>query len=108
MRGVNTTPLATSGSSVESGNPAHSLADSQRMREALGSLEHLVVIDVAMTETARLAHYVLPVPSQFEKWEATFFNFDFPRNAFGDLESLPHRDGMDGAYAARLVRIASS
>lgn len=33
---------------------------------------------------------------------------DFPRNAFGDLESLPHRDGMDGAYAARLVRIASS
>lgn len=32
---------------------------------------------------------------------------DFPRNAFGDLESLPHRDGMDGAYAARLVRIAS-
>ena len=25
---------------VESGNPAHSLADSQRMREALASLEH--------------------------------------------------------------------
>ncbi|MEQ1786768.1 MAG: molybdopterin-dependent oxidoreductase, partial [Acidimicrobiales bacterium] len=67
---------------VESGNPAHSLADSQRMREALSSLEHLVVIDVAMTETARLAHYVLPVPSQYEKWEATFFNFDFPRNVF--------------------------
>ena len=45
---------------VESGNPAHSLADSQRMREALASLELLVVIDVAMTETARLADYVLP------------------------------------------------
>ena len=29
---------------------------------------------------------------------------DFPRNAEGDLEALPHRDGMDGAYAARLVR----
>jgi anaerobic selenocysteine-containing dehydrogenase len=67
---------------VESGNPAHSLADSQRMREALTSLEHLVVIDVAMTETARLAHYVLPVQSQFEKWEATFFNFEFPKNVF--------------------------
>jgi len=67
---------------VESGNPAHSLADSQRMREALSSLELLVVIDVALTETARLAHYVLPVPSQFEKFEATFFNFDFPRNVF--------------------------
>lgn len=59
---------------VESGNPAHSLADSQRMREALTSLELLVVIDVAMSETARLAHYVLPAQSQYEKWEATFFN----------------------------------
>jgi formate dehydrogenase len=67
---------------VESGNPAHSLADSQRMREALTALELLVVIDVSMTETARLAHYVLPAPSQFEKYEATFFNFDFPHNVF--------------------------
>ena len=67
---------------VESGNPAHSIADSQRMREALGSLELLVVIDVAMTETARLAHYVLPAQSQYEKYEATFFNFDFPKNVF--------------------------
>ena len=67
---------------VESGNPAHSLADRQRMREAIAALELLVVIDVAMTETARLAHYVLPASSQFEKGEATFFNFEFPRNDF--------------------------
>ena len=40
---------------VESANPAHSLADSQRMREALDALELVVVIDVAMTETARHA-----------------------------------------------------
>lgn len=67
---------------VESGNPAHSLADSALMREALLSLDHLVVVDVAMTETARLASYVLPAQSQFEKWEATFFNFEFPSNVF--------------------------
>jgi anaerobic selenocysteine-containing dehydrogenase len=67
---------------VESGNPAHSLADSVRMREALAALELVVVIDVAFTETARLAHYVLPVASQFEKAEATFFNFEFPNNYF--------------------------
>ena len=82
---------------VESGNPAHSLADSQRMREALVVARLLVVIDVAMTETARLAHYVLPVPSQFEKYEATFFNFDFPRNVFHLrrplLEPLPGHAG---------------
>ncbi len=67
---------------VESGNPAHSVADSQRMREALRSLDTLVVIDIAMTETARLADYILPTPTQYEKAEATFFNFEFPENYF--------------------------
>jgi anaerobic selenocysteine-containing dehydrogenase len=67
---------------VECANPAHSLADSARMREALASLDLLVVTDVALSETARLAHYVLPVASQFEKAEATFFNFEFPDNYF--------------------------
>ncbi|MCX8558419.1 molybdopterin-dependent oxidoreductase [Mycolicibacterium mucogenicum] len=67
---------------VESSNPAHSIADSAAVQEALGALELLVVIDVAMTETARLAHYVLPAASQFEKPEATFFNLEFPHNTF--------------------------
>jgi anaerobic selenocysteine-containing dehydrogenase len=67
---------------VEAANPAHSVADSKRFREALGALDTLVVVDVAMTETARLAHYVLPAATQFEKAEATFFNFEFPENYF--------------------------
>ena len=67
---------------VESANPAHSLADSERMREAFEALELVVVIDVAMTETARLADYVLPASSQYEKPEATFFDFEFPANVF--------------------------
>src|ERR1700687_3212771 len=67
---------------VESTNPVHSLADSQRMRAALDALECVVVIDVAFTETAQHAHYVLPAASQFEKWEATFFTLEFPANVF--------------------------
>ena len=67
---------------VESSNPLHSLADTARMTEAFRALDLLVVIDVAMTETAREADYVLPVPTQFEKVEATFFDFEFPRNLF--------------------------
>src|SRR5262249_20618827 len=67
---------------VEAANPAHSLADSKRFREALTALECVVVIDVAMSETAKLADYVLPAATQFEKAEATFFNFDFPENYF--------------------------
>jgi anaerobic selenocysteine-containing dehydrogenase len=67
---------------IESANPVHSLADSARMREAIRALELSVVIDVAMTETALQADYVLPATSQFEKSEATFFNLEFPRNGF--------------------------
>lgn len=67
---------------VESANPVHSLADAARMREAMRALDLSVVIDVAMTETARQADYVLPACSQFEKAEASFFNFEAPHNSF--------------------------
>lgn len=67
---------------VDSGNPALTTADSQSMDSALRKLELLVVVDVAMTETARHAHYVLPAASQFEKFEATGFNLEFPTNYF--------------------------
>jgi anaerobic selenocysteine-containing dehydrogenase len=39
-------------------------------------------VDVAMSESARVADYVLPASSQFEKADATFFNLEFPRNGF--------------------------
>ncbi|MEM1153573.1 MAG: molybdopterin-dependent oxidoreductase [Pseudomonadota bacterium] len=67
---------------IEAANPVHSLAESARFTQALRSLDTVVVIDVAMTETARQADYVLPAATQFEKWEATFFNFEFPDNYF--------------------------
>jgi anaerobic selenocysteine-containing dehydrogenase len=52
------------------------------MREALDALDFVVVIDVAMTETAKQADYVLAASSQYEKWEATFFGGGFPENTF--------------------------
>jgi anaerobic selenocysteine-containing dehydrogenase len=67
---------------VDSSNPVLSGADTSAYERAFAKLELLVVVDVAMTETARLAHYVLPAASQFEKWEATGFNLEFPQNAF--------------------------
>lgn len=65
---------------VDSANPASTAADSARFERAVGELELLVVVDVAMTETAALADYVLPASSQYEKWEYTLFTFDFPAN----------------------------
>lgn len=67
---------------ADSCNPLLTWADTAAFETAFPSLELLVVVDVAMTETARLAHYVLPAASQFEKWEATGFNMEFPENYF--------------------------
>ena len=67
---------------VDSSNPVLSAADTAAYERSFAKLDLLVVIDVAMTETARLAHYILPAASQFEKWEATGFNLEFPENAF--------------------------
>ncbi len=65
---------------IDSANPVHSLADSPMWREAMRALDVSVCIDVAMTETALEADYVLPATSQYEKAEATFFNGEFPEN----------------------------
>lgn len=67
---------------IETANPAHSLADTEKFVEAMRKLDLTVVIDVNMSETARHADYVLPVATQYEKSEATFFNFEYPNNHF--------------------------
>lgn len=67
---------------VDSANPLLTYADTDNLEKAFNTLALLVVVDVAMTETARLAHYILPAASQFEKWEATGFNLEFPVNFF--------------------------
>ncbi|MCZ7586656.1 MAG: molybdopterin-dependent oxidoreductase [Deltaproteobacteria bacterium] len=63
---------------VDSANPALSGADTAAWTAAFAKLELMVVVDVAMTETARHAHYILPAATQFEKWETTFFTMEFP------------------------------
>jgi anaerobic selenocysteine-containing dehydrogenase len=91
---------------VEAANPVHSLADSARFTQALRSLDTVVVIDVAMTETARQADYVLPAATQYEKWEATFFNFEFPENYFHLRKPLFEAPGYalpEAEIHARLV-----
>ena len=67
---------------VDSSNPVATYANTNAQRKAIEMLELSVVIDVAMTETAQAAMYVLPAQSQFEKMEATFFNLEFPKNFF--------------------------
>lgn len=56
-------------------NPALSFPHASFVREALASLDFLVVQDLFLTETAKLANVVLPAASFAEK-EGTFTNFE--------------------------------
>jgi len=94
---------------IDSANPVHSLAESARFRQAMAVVDLAVVVDVALTETARLADYVLPAASQYEKAEATFFNFEFPANVFHLrkplFSPLPGTLGEPEIYARLLRRM---
>ncbi|MGQ9646524.1 MAG: molybdopterin-containing oxidoreductase family protein [Thermodesulfobacteriota bacterium] len=52
---------------VSGGNPVAAWPDSHKFREAFRKLDLLVVMDLFMTETARLADFVLPACSSPEK-----------------------------------------
>jgi formate dehydrogenase alpha subunit len=56
-------------------NPVLSFPNSRFIREVLASLDFLVVQDMFLTETARLANVILPAASFAEK-EGTFTNFE--------------------------------
>ncbi len=63
---------------VDASNPARSYPDTKAMVKALSSLELLVCIDTCMTETARLADYVLPAKNGYEAYELNAFQYNFP------------------------------
>jgi anaerobic selenocysteine-containing dehydrogenase len=52
-------------------NPLRSYADTTAYEEAFRRLDLLVVTEIAMSETAALAHYVLPSKSAYESWDGT-------------------------------------
>ncbi|TRD23575.1 formate dehydrogenase subunit alpha [Palleronia caenipelagi] len=93
-------------------NPAMSDPDQNHARGALAKLDHLVVQDIFLTETARFADVVLPASAHAEKL-GTFTNSNrqvqmgrpaipMPGDARQDLElliDLGKRCGMDWDYA---------
>ncbi len=63
---------------VSACNPLRAYPDTTAYEEAFGKLDLLVVSDIVMSETARLAHYVLPCRSYYESWDSTFFQHNWP------------------------------
>jgi formate dehydrogenase major subunit len=92
-------------------NPAMSDPDVEHAREALAKLEHLVVQDIFLTETAKYADVVLPASAWPEK-DGTVTNTNrqvqigrkalpLPGQARQDLEiiiALAHRLGLPWSY----------
>ena len=93
-------------------NPAMSDPDVQHAREAIAHLEHLVVQDIFLTETAWHADVVLPASAHAEKW-GTFTNTNrqvqiarpvvpAPGEARQDwqlIQDLAQRVGLPWSYA---------
>jgi anaerobic selenocysteine-containing dehydrogenase len=63
---------------VSACNPLRAYPDTTAYEKAFGQLELLVVNDFVMSETARLAHYILPCRSFYEAWDTTFFPWTYP------------------------------
>ena len=54
---------------VSTANPLRSYADTSAYEEAFNRLDLLVTLELSMTETAALSHYVLPARSGYESWD---------------------------------------
>ena len=63
---------------VSACNPLRAYPDTSAYETAFAKLDLLVVNDIVMSETARLAHYVLPCRTFYESWDATFFPWTYP------------------------------
>lgn len=75
---LNDHPERLRGIFVNGCNPLRSYPDTAAYEKAFAALDLLVVTDIAMSETARFAHYVLPSRSQYECWDGTFFALSYP------------------------------
>jgi len=63
---------------VSSCNPLRSYPDTTAYEKAFAELDLLVVTDIVMNETAKLAHYVLPSTTYYEAWDGSFFPGTYP------------------------------
>jgi anaerobic selenocysteine-containing dehydrogenase len=63
---------------VSGTNPLRSYADTSAYERAFKALDLLVVLDVAMSETAAAADYILAGRTAYESYDTTFWSFNYP------------------------------
>jgi anaerobic selenocysteine-containing dehydrogenase len=89
-----------------SSNPLRSYADTTAYEKAFSQLELLVTCELAMTETARLSHYVLPARSGYESWDGTFFAWTYPEIYFQLRQPIIKPEGEQLEVSQIMVRLA--
>lgn len=78
---------------VTASNPLRSFADTAAYEEAFARLDLLVTVDVAMTETAMMSHYVLPARTPYESWDNNYFQKNFPEIFFQQWRPIIEPEG---------------
>jgi anaerobic selenocysteine-containing dehydrogenase len=91
---------------VSGSNPLRSYADTSAYEKAFGKLDLLVTVEVAMSETAVLSHYVLPARSGYEKWDGTFFQWNYPDYYFDMRRPVVQPDGEQVEEADIYIALA--
>ena len=91
---------------VSGSNPLRSYADTSAYEKAFAKLDLLVTIEVAMSETATLSHYVLPAKSGYEKWDGTFFQWMYPDYYFDMRRPVAEPDGEQVEEADIFIGLA--
>ena len=87
-------------------NPLRSYADTSAYEAAFRSLDLLVTAELAMTETARLSHYVLPSRSGYESWDGTFFPWTYPEIFFQMRRPIIQPEGEPLEVSQFMTRLA--
>ena len=76
------------------GNPLRSYPDSNKMKEALSSLELLVAIDCTETEVTQIADYVLPGRTTYEgNGDFNAFTLNYPEIVFQSRKQVIRPEG---------------
>jgi anaerobic selenocysteine-containing dehydrogenase len=91
---------------VSGSNPLRSYADTDAYERAFAKLDLLVTVEVAMTETAVLSHYVLPARTGYEKWDGTFFQWMYPEYYFDMRPPVAEPEGEPVEEAQIYVELA--
>ncbi len=89
-------------------NPLRSYADTTAYENAFKHLDLLVTVEMAMSETAALSHYVLPSRSAYESWDSTFFFMNYPEVFFQLRRPVVKPEGLQLEAGEIFTRLADA